>query len=89
MRASTSEDATTPDAGHHGPVTHAARSTAHPSHLRTVPARYLEGHAHALLVGLPLRAGRERWPVLRVGPDGIDDIGGCAARRSAASNCGA
>ena len=44
----------------------------------------LEGAANAVSVGLLLDEGQERWPVLRVGPDGIDDIGGCAARRSSA-----
>jgi hypothetical protein len=48
----------------------------------------VEIHGDALLVGLRLEDGQERWQVLRVGPDGIDDIRGYENRRSAASATG-
>jgi hypothetical protein len=44
----------------------------------------VEIHGDALLVGLRLDDGQERWQVLRVGPDGIDDIRGYEDRPSAA-----
>lgn len=43
----------------------------------------VEVHGDALLVGLRLNDGQERWQVLRVGPDGIDDIRGYEDRLSA------
>jgi hypothetical protein len=48
----------------------------------------LEVHANALLVGLRLDAGEERWQVLRVGPDGINDIRGFEDRENAAAYLG-
>jgi hypothetical protein len=45
-------------------------------------------HGTALLVGMRLNDGRERWQVLRVGPDGITDIRGFEARATAAAKLG-
>jgi SnoaL-like domain len=36
----------------------------------------IEVHGNCLLVGLRLDDGAERWQVLRVGPDGVNDIRG-------------
>ena len=36
----------------------------------------VEVHGDALLVGLRLDDGRERWQILRVGQDGVFDIRG-------------
>jgi len=43
----------------------------------------VEVHGSALLVGLRLEDGRDRWQVLQVGPDGVDDIRGFENRASA------
>jgi len=43
----------------------------------------LEVHGNALVVGLRLQDGSQRWQVLRVGPDGVNDIRGFESRRSA------
>jgi len=43
----------------------------------------VEIHGNALLVGLRLHDGHERWQVLRVGPDGVNDIRGYEDRPSA------
>jgi hypothetical protein len=48
----------------------------------------VEVHANALLVGLRLDTGEERWQVLRVGPDGITDIRGYEDRQTAAAQLG-
>jgi ketosteroid isomerase-like protein len=40
-------------------------------------------HGNAVLVGLRLNSGEDRWQVLRVGPDGIRDIRGYEDRASA------
>src|ERR1700734_3498528 len=50
---------------------------------RRASVNEVEVHGDALLVGLRLEDGSERWQVLRVGPDGIDDIRGYEDRRSA------
>jgi SnoaL-like domain len=44
----------------------------------------VEVHGNALLVGLRLAEGHDRWQVLRVGPDGINDIRGYEDRAEAA-----
>src|ERR1700722_10372753 len=43
----------------------------------------VEIHGDALLVELRLDDGQERWQVMRVGPDGINDIRGFEDRPSA------
>jgi len=43
----------------------------------------VEVHGGALLVGLRLEDGRGRWQVLRVGPDGVNDIRGFENRSGA------
>jgi hypothetical protein len=40
-------------------------------------------HGNAVLVGMRLDTGEDRWQVLRVGPDGIRDIRGYEDRGSA------
>jgi|ERR1700722_2304360 len=50
---------------------------------RRATVNEVEVHGNALLVGLRLDDGQERWQVLRVGPDGINDIRGFEDRRSA------
>jgi hypothetical protein len=40
-------------------------------------------HGNAVLVGLRLDSGEDRWQVLRVGPDGVRDIRGYEDRASA------
>jgi hypothetical protein len=45
-------------------------------------------HGTALLVGMRLNDGVERWQVLRVGPDGITDIRGFENRATAAAKLG-
>jgi len=45
-------------------------------------------HGTALLVGMRLNDGEERWQILRVGPDGITDIRGFDKRASAAAELG-
>jgi hypothetical protein len=45
-------------------------------------------HGNALLVGMRLNNGFERWQVLRVGPDGITDIRGFEDRATAAAELG-
>ncbi len=44
----------------------------------------VEVHGNALLVGLRLAEGHDRWQVLHVGPDGINDIRGYEDRVEAA-----
>lgn len=44
----------------------------------------VEVHGNALLVELRLDDGHDRWQVLRVGPDGINDIRGYEDRAAAA-----
>jgi hypothetical protein len=48
----------------------------------------VEVHANALLVELRLQDGQERWQVMRVGPDGINDISGFEDRPSASQELG-
>jgi hypothetical protein len=43
----------------------------------------IEVHGNALLVGLRHVDGGERWQVLRVGPDGVNDIRGYERREEA------
>ena len=43
----------------------------------------VEVHGNALLVGLRREDGAERWQVLRVGPDGVNDIRGYEDRLGA------
>jgi hypothetical protein len=45
----------------------------------------VEVHGNALLVGLRLDTGEQRWQVMRVGPDGVNDIRGYDDRSTAAS----
>jgi hypothetical protein len=40
-------------------------------------------HGNAVLVGMRLGSGEDRWQVLRVGPDGVRDIRGYEDRASA------
>ncbi len=44
----------------------------------------VEVHGNALLVGVRLQDGNERWQVMRVGPDGVNDIRGFEDRVGAA-----
>jgi hypothetical protein len=48
----------------------------------------VEVHGDALLVGVLLETGDERWQVMRVGPDGVNDIRGFEDRASAAERLG-
>jgi hypothetical protein len=50
---------------------------------RRATVNEVEVHGDALLVELRLDDGQERWQVLRVGPDGINDIRGFEDRSSA------
>ena len=43
----------------------------------------VEVHGNAVLVGLVHDGGGERWQVLRVGPDGVNDIRGYERREEA------
>jgi hypothetical protein len=43
----------------------------------------VEVHGNALLVGLNEVDGNQRWQVLRVGPDGVNDIRGYELREEA------
>ena len=43
----------------------------------------VEVHGNALLVGLQQVDGNQRWQVLRVGPDGVNDIRGYELREEA------
>ena len=43
----------------------------------------VEVHGNALLVGLHQLDGNQRWQVLRVGPDGVNDIRGYERREEA------
>jgi hypothetical protein len=43
----------------------------------------VEVHANALLVGFRQLDGSQRWQVLRVGPDGVNDIRGYDRREEA------
>jgi hypothetical protein len=43
----------------------------------------MEVHGNALLVGLQQVDGTQRWQVLRVGPDGVNDIRGYERRGEA------
>ncbi len=43
----------------------------------------VEVHGNALLVGVTLEDGEERWQVMRVGPQGVNDIRGYEDRPSA------
>ena len=43
----------------------------------------VEVHGNALLVGLHQLDGSQRWQVLRVGPDGVNDIRGYERREEA------
>jgi hypothetical protein len=44
----------------------------------------VEVHGNTLLVGVRLQDGNERWQVMRVGPDGVNDIRGFEDRAGAA-----
>jgi hypothetical protein len=48
----------------------------------------VEVHGNALLVGLRLDTGDERWQVMRVGPDGVNDIRGFEDRAAAMAKLG-
>jgi hypothetical protein len=48
----------------------------------------VEVHGNVLLVGLRLDTGDERWQVMRVGPDGVNDIRGFEDRAAAAPKLG-
>ena len=48
----------------------------------------VEVHGNALLVGVRLETGEQRWQVMRVGADGVNDIRGYDDRSAAASNLG-
>ena len=50
---------------------------------RTATVTEVEVHGNALLVGLRLDDGQQRWQVLRVGPDGVNDIRGYEDRADA------
>jgi SnoaL-like domain len=43
----------------------------------------VEVHGNALLVGVTLENGEQRWQVMRVGPEGVNDIRGFEDRHSA------
>jgi hypothetical protein len=43
----------------------------------------VEIHGNALLVGMRPDGGQQRWQVLRVGPDGVNDIRGYERREDA------
>jgi hypothetical protein len=43
----------------------------------------VEVHGNALLIGLQLQDGQERWQLMRVGPHGVNDIRGFEDRPSA------
>jgi hypothetical protein len=45
-------------------------------------------HGNAVLVGMRLNGGEDRWQVLRVGPDGVRDIRGYDDRASAMERLG-
>ena len=45
----------------------------------------VEVHGNALLVGVRLDTGDERWQVMQVGPDGVNDIRGYEDRAAAAA----
>jgi len=48
----------------------------------------VEVHGNALLIHLRLDTGDERWQVMRVGPDGVNDIRGYEDRAAATSKLG-
>jgi hypothetical protein len=48
----------------------------------------VEVHGNALLVGLRLDTGDERWQVMKVGPDGVNDIRGFEDRAAATAELG-
>jgi hypothetical protein len=48
----------------------------------------LSVHENALLVGLRMNSGEARWQVLRVGPEGVNDIRGYEDRAEAAAGLG-
>jgi hypothetical protein len=48
----------------------------------------VEVHGNVLLVGLRLDDGGERWQVMRVGPDGVNDIRGFEDRAAAVAILG-
>jgi hypothetical protein len=50
---------------------------------RRAKVELIEVHGNALLVGLRQLDGNERWQVLRVGPDGVNDIRGYERREDA------
>ncbi len=50
---------------------------------RRAPVTEVEVHGNALLVGLTLEDGHRRWQILRVGPEGVNDIRGFDDRSSA------
>lgn len=50
---------------------------------RVAEVTEVEVHANAVLVGMRLDDGVERWQVLRVGPDGVNDIRGFEGRDEA------
>jgi hypothetical protein len=55
---------------------------------RRASVEEVEVHGDALLVELRLNDGQERWQVLRVGPEGINDIRGFEDRPSASRELG-
>ena len=50
---------------------------------RRATVEVVEVHGNALLVGLHQVDGDQRWQVLRVGPDGVNDIRGYERREEA------
>jgi len=48
----------------------------------------VEVHGNALLVAVRLETGEQRWQVMRVGPDGVNDIRAYDDRSTAASQLG-
>jgi hypothetical protein len=43
---------------------------------RVASVTHVEVRGNAILVGMRLEGGEQRWQVLRVGPDGVNDIRG-------------
>jgi hypothetical protein len=51
---------------------------------RVATVTHVEVRGNAVLVGMRLEGGEQRWQVLRVGPDGVNDIRGFEDRDQAA-----
>jgi SnoaL-like protein len=52
---------------------------------RVASVTHVEVRGNAVLVGMRLEGGEQTWQVLRVGPDGVNDIRGFEDRFQAAS----